>query len=326
LVFYTATYYIGLKSYTEHWFIPDNLPGPLDIKQIRAAQGVPPFPFLVQTSQLYAPNASLGDVLCYTGTTWGNVTLQEVHQFEFADVDSFIITAQQHGQGNHGLLVRLFDQDGYTLDTQYRVDPATGNVYVYFNERKYGSGFISGGPGRTLPNPAYTFIHKAEVVIPVEKHRLYTTNISIEAYDTAGYVTIPATRSVTSDFTVIVTFNAPTSGKIVLVGALGSTPDPIDVIIPDPNPGGNAGANLTGALVTTVNPFDDGESTPLTITVNGANIGKIVAGFSAVPPLPTGVLATVQVTGANAVGVVLTNLTGQRIALPSTSFSVAVLP
>jgi hypothetical protein len=322
-VFYTATYFIGLSQFTEHWFVPDDLPGPLSIADIRAAQKVPPFPFLVQTRQLFAPEAGFGDILCFTGSTWGNVRLQQVHRFEFTNVSSFVIPAATHGQGSHGLLVRCFDPDGWAMDPTVRAHPSTGDVSVYFNEPVSGRGFISGGPGRTLPNPSHTFIHQSTITIPVQEHKLYTTDIVIEVYDANGFTMDAASKQVTGDYTVIVTLASPVSGKVVLVGSLGSNPSP--TVIPPIAPA--LGSTLTGSITTT-GTTTIGNATSVAmdpITVDGANIGQIVAGISAVPALPPGVFAQGQVTGASTVTVELLNMSGSSVDLPSTTITVSIL-
>lgn len=322
-VFYTATYYIGLSTYTEHWFVPDDHPGPLSIGEIRAAQKVPAFPFLVQTKQLYAPDAGFGDLLVYTGSTWGNVRLQQVHRFEFSNVDSFVILASEHGQGSHGLLVRCYDPDGWVMDPTIRAHPSTGDVSIYFNEPVSGRGFISGGPGRTLPNPSHTFVHQDTIVIPVSEHKLYTTDLSIEVYDSNGFAMDAASKRVAGDFSVSVTLASPASGKVVIVGALGATPSPTVIPAPTPTTGPTF---LTGSATTTVvTTVASGASVPVaSITVTGANEGQIVTGVSAVPPLPAGVSASAQVTGANSVSLEVLNLSGASIDLPATTFVVAV--
>jgi hypothetical protein len=323
LTYYNATYFLGptSTSYTEQWIVPVTTAA-LTIGQIKLNSSVPPIPFQIPVSQLFAPTGSIGEVLVHNGQGYTSTAIQSIYPFAFAAQTSVTIPLSDHAQGYH-LLVRVYDSAGNELDPALVCDPSSGLVQIFFNEETTGSGFIYGGLGRSLPNFSKTFLNVQTATIPAAQHRFLTPHLAVEVYGGDGTsIKGSGTVQIGSNYSVTVSFATPQTFRVVVIGCLGATP-----ASSGSSGGSGSGLSLTTAsTVATPGALEDGTALVVSsaITLAGATPSSSIT-LSSNPALPAGVLLMGKVTATNTVQVELFNLSGAPVSLPTTAFYATLL-
>lgn len=321
-VYYTATYRLasGHTAGVDKWAVPSTT-ATLTIAQIRINQSIPPPAFLVQLDQLYVSNANVGDVPVFSGTTFLPVTVLQSYTFTFTGQSNIFIPATMHGQGA-ALLVQVYDSTGTQTMPLINVVPGVGDVTISFGSNTTGSGFITGGLGRSLPNFAAGFVGTNTATIPQSQHRFATNNLAVAVYDASGNQIQPgmsAAVQIDSQFAVHVSLGVPQTFTVVIVGAIGANTGNVT-----PPSGATPTVTVLSTTATiSISEINDGTNLNAgVVALTGATLGMVCA-VNATTAQPVGLSFFAQVVATNQVQIQVFNDTGGDMTPGSTTFKIA---
>jgi hypothetical protein len=177
----------------------------------------------VMLGQIKCSSCSPGDVPTFDGMRFRPVTVRAIFPGTFTTdaQNHFHLAGATHGQGVN-VITAWRDTNGQSLTPSVTVDPVTGDVDATFSRATSGTFFIDGGS--IAPNFQKGFTSQTWVAVYASEHHFATSNLAVAVYDQTGNLLQSGVQIQINPATyeVDLTFSQATTGKVVIMGAMGT--------------------------------------------------------------------------------------------------------